>query len=232
MNAAAQGAHHWFNQVTQADLSYNWALIKTFSKYFATTVPFINCSTSIADTPAAGAIPITLSAYTSSLRNLCLSNTKSELKHLILKNTSVEREKVPVLRFERLRLHADDNTTESQARDRRAEGAGGEASQAAAAQSTAAAEQVRQAESNQSGNFLFTQAHEQVKDIDPGALRPPQPRGADPHLSFEVYFAGEDVVGMGGPYRQFFSDVSQELQMVAQKSSDEDGEDREEINAD
>lgn len=112
MNAAAQGALHWFNQVTQADLSYNWALIKTFSKYFATAVPFINCSTSIADTPAAGAIPMALSAYTSSLRNLCLSNTKSELKHLILKNTSVEREKVPVLRFERLRLHADDNAAE------------------------------------------------------------------------------------------------------------------------
>lgn len=112
MNAAAQGQLHWLNQVTQADLSYNWALIKTFSKYFATTVPFINCSTSIADTPAVGAIPIALSAYTSSLRNLCLSNTKSELKHLILKNTSVEREKVPVLRFERLRLHENDNAAE------------------------------------------------------------------------------------------------------------------------
>jgi hypothetical protein len=37
---------------------------------------------------------------------------------------------------------------------------------------------------------------------------------------------------MGGPYRQFFSDVSQELQMVAQKAADEDGEDREEVNAD
>jgi hypothetical protein len=72
-------------------------------------VPFINCSTSIADTPAEGAIPITLSAYMSSLRNLCLSNTKSALKHLILKNTSAERERTPVLRFERLKLHSDDN---------------------------------------------------------------------------------------------------------------------------
>jgi hypothetical protein len=37
---------------------------------------------------------------------------------------------------------------------------------------------------------------------------------------------------MGGPYRQFFSDVSQELQIVAPKSGDEDGEEREEANAD
>ena len=53
-----------------------------------------------------------------------------------------------------------------------------------------------------------------MKEIDIGALRPSQPHGTDPHLSFEIFFKGEDVVGMGGPYRQFFSDISQELQMV------------------
>ena len=63
-----------------------------------------------------------------------------------------------------------------------------------------------------------------MKDIDYGSLRPSQPRGADPHLSFEIYFKGEHVVGMGGPYRQFFSDVAQELQMVAAKTGLE-GED-------
>lgn len=54
----------------------------------------------------------------SSLRNLCLSNTKSELKHLILKNTSVERDKVPTLRFERLKLAApDDNAANASDKD-------------------------------------------------------------------------------------------------------------------
>jgi len=62
---------------------------------------------------------------------------------------------------------------------------------------------------------MFIQAYDQMKDVDFALLRPKQPGGADPHLSFEIYFKGEDVVGMGGPYRQFFSDVSQELQMVA-----------------
>jgi len=95
--------------VSQSDVSYNWALIKTFSKYFAIAVPFINCSTSIADNPDEGAIPITLSAYMSSLRNLCLSNTKYELKHLILKKTSVEQDRPPVLHFERLKLHSDND---------------------------------------------------------------------------------------------------------------------------
>jgi hypothetical protein len=36
--------------------------------------------------------------------------------------------------------------------------------------------------------------------------------GADPHLSFSIVFRGEHVVGEGGPYRQFFADVSSELQ--------------------
>ncbi len=36
--------------------------------------------------------------------------------------------------------------------------------------------------------------------------------GADPHISFSIVFRGEHVVGEGGPYRQFFTDVSQELQ--------------------
>jgi hypothetical protein len=43
-------------------------------------------------------------------------------------------------------------------------------------------------------------------------------------LSFEVDFIGEHVVGEGGPYRQFFSDISDELRLVAPKSGEEDGE--------
>ena len=105
--AKQQGSQYWFNSLNQADFNYLWAMIKTFSEYFAMSVPLINCSESIADLPEDGAIPITLSAYMSSLRNLCLSNTKYELKHLILKKTSVEREKTPVLHFERLKLHSD-----------------------------------------------------------------------------------------------------------------------------
>lgn len=106
--AAAAGPQHWYHRLSQAAVSYDWALIKTFSEYFAKAVPFINCQVSIADTPEEEAIPITLSAYMSSLRNLCLSNTKYELQHLILEKTSVSREKTPVLQFARLKL-ADGN---------------------------------------------------------------------------------------------------------------------------
>jgi hypothetical protein len=38
-----------------------------------------------------------------------LSNSKYELKHLILQKTSIERDRAPVLYFERLKLHSDGN---------------------------------------------------------------------------------------------------------------------------
>lgn len=58
---------------------------------------------------------------------------------------------------------------------------------------------------------MFTQAYEQIKDLDPSLLRPKDPGGGEPHMGFTVKFAGEDVEGDGGPYRQFFADVTAEL---------------------
>lgn len=60
--------------------------------------------------------------------------------------------------------------------------------------------------------FMFTQAHNQIKEMDIGLLRPKKPQGAEPHIAFEIIFKNEHVVGEGGPYRQFFADVSKELQ--------------------
>ena len=74
-----------------------------------------------------------------------------------------------------------------------------------------------------------------MKNIDIGILRPKQPRGSEPHISFEIYFRGEQVQGQGGPYRQFFTDITRELMMVQLKSNDDDeegGEDAENDNAD
>jgi len=58
---------------------------------------------------------------------------------------------------------------------------------------------------------LLIQAFEQAKDIDPAFFRSKKMPG-DPHVGFKVEFKGELVVGIGGPYRQFFSDISAELQ--------------------
>lgn len=58
---------------------------------------------------------------------------------------------------------------------------------------------------------MFNVAHDQIKDLDVAQLRPLKPLGAEPHIAFDIVFRGEHVVGEGGPYRQFFADISKEL---------------------
>jgi hypothetical protein len=58
---------------------------------------------------------------------------------------------------------------------------------------------------------MFLQAYEQAKEVDPAFFRSKKMPG-DPLISFKVNFKGENVEGIGGPYRQFFSDISSELQ--------------------
>ncbi|GAB9463599.1 hypothetical protein Gpo141_00001053 [Globisporangium polare] len=59
---------------------------------------------------------------------------------------------------------------------------------------------------------LFASTMKQLSGIKPPFLRAKRPMGAsDPFVAFIVIFAGENVVGEGGPYRQLFNDISNEL---------------------
>lgn len=75
--------------VSLADIRYQWALLRVFNKYLAPTVPFINTSHSMTDLVPQSSIPMKLAAYMSSTRNLCLLNVKFDLRHLILEKTSI-----------------------------------------------------------------------------------------------------------------------------------------------
>jgi len=59
---------------------------------------------------------------------------------------------------------------------------------------------------------MFLQAFEQIKDLNLALFRPKKPHASEPHLAFKIKLRGEKVQGDGGPYRQFFEDVSMELQ--------------------
>lgn len=59
---------------------------------------------------------------------------------------------------------------------------------------------------------LFASTMKQLSGVKPPFLRAKRPSGAsDPFVAFIVIFAGENVVGEGGPYRQLFNDISNEL---------------------
>ena len=49
-----------------------------------------------------------------------------------------------------------------------------------------------------------------MKKLDLSLLRAAKVKGIFP-VSFDVKFRGEHVAGEGGPYRQFFADISAEL---------------------
>jgi len=61
---------------------------------------------------------------------------------------------------------------------------------------------------------MFGIAFQQLKNSNPINLRQKKPGGTEPHFSLKIVFKGENVQGEGGPYRQFYTDVSKELQGI------------------
>ncbi len=57
----------------------------------------------------------------------------------------------------------------------------------------------------------FGLAMQQLRGVDRAVLRQRKPPGTEPHFSLKIVFQGENVEGQGGPYRQFFTDVVNEL---------------------
>lgn len=139
--------------ITQADLRYQWALLRVFNKYLAPMVPFINTSQSISELVPQCSIPMKLAAYMSSTRNLCLLNVKFDLRHLILEKTSVQVEHPHKLYFERLKL-AHKN------RDSLGEGNGSNLFDDESEAKLAALKADKKQE------FMFVQAFEQTKEVD------------------------------------------------------------------
>eukprot|EP01117_Protostelium_nocturnum_P005083 TRINITY_DN1838_c1_g1_i6.p1 TRINITY_DN1838_c1_g1~~TRINITY_DN1838_c1_g1_i6.p1 ORF type:complete len:4362 (-),score=1676.63 TRINITY_DN1838_c1_g1_i6:38-13123(-) len=61
---------------------------------------------------------------------------------------------------------------------------------------------------------MFGIAYSQMKNVNSTVLCQKKPSGAEPHFAIKIVFKGENVQGEGGPYRQFFTDVSKEMQGV------------------
>ena len=64
-----------------------------------------------------------------------------------------------------------------------------------------------------SNESMFLQAFNQYKKIDISNFRSKKFPG-DPKVAFKVNFKNEFVQGIGGPYRQLFSDISKELNTI------------------
>eukprot|EP01022_Parablepharisma_sp_SALTPOND_P013306 TRINITY_DN1770_c0_g1_i1.p1 TRINITY_DN1770_c0_g1~~TRINITY_DN1770_c0_g1_i1.p1 ORF type:complete len:4067 (-),score=523.08 TRINITY_DN1770_c0_g1_i1:62-12262(-) len=127
-------------------------------------------------------VPLTVSSFLSSSRKLCLNYVKMRLQQAVLNKTAVVRETPPKMVFERLKLGHDGKKEKDH-------------------------ENLETL-----SDSMFYRGYEQIKKIDLTLLRPQKPEGSAPFVAFEIIFKGEYVVGEGGPYRQFFADISAELQ--------------------
>eukprot|EP00466_Bigelowiella_natans_P021336 jgi/Bigna1/53538/estExt_Genewise1Plus.C_210001 len=61
---------------------------------------------------------------------------------------------------------------------------------------------------------IFASAFRQLQNAPVSRFRVSKPSGAEPHLAFRIVTENEQVVGEAGPYRQFFTDISRELQQA------------------
>jgi hypothetical protein len=117
------------------------------------------------------------------LRQLIMGALKLELFQKIMQRTSVvlDGQDIPKINLERLKVKDE------------------------------SARNSKLISSKDRDDFLFTKSHEQLEKISSINLRPFKPKGTEPYLSFIVNFKGEMVQGEAGPYRQFFTDISNEL---------------------
>ena len=183
------------------EIRYSWAIIKNFNKNLSDAILYINMISGYGYDLSAKWL--NLGTFLSAFRNFWLSQIKIELSQRVLQKTALPRENVPKVTLERLRLVRENEVREKEEKAHE---------QRYAATTGHGATQKEIVSYKTKDSFVFTKAYEQLKDIPPTLFRPVKPLGTDPFIAFEIVFKGENVMGESGPYRQFFADISQELQ--------------------
>jgi len=182
--------YNYLSSFSLIEIRYAWALIKTFNKNLSEAIDFINTHSAIPY--SFNARWLNLGTYLSAYRNYWMTPIKIELSNKVMHKTAIARDNVPKVQVERLKINKDKDKEKH---------------------TISALISPKEIVSYKSRDeFIFTRAYEQLKDVSATLFRPIKPTGSDPFLAFEVVFKGELVMGEAGPYRQFFADISQELQ--------------------
>lgn len=179
---AVENKYFLLSRYTLSDLRFSWSLLKVLNSNLLKSIHYLKMTT---NDLIYESIWLSLSDYVSALRDLWMLPIRLELTHRVLQKTALTREEVPKITLERLKMNK--------------EGGGKFSSKEGVSIKS-------------KDDFIFTKSFEQLKEMPTTLLRPIKPQGAEPHICFEVIFKGENVMGEAGPYRQFFADISSELQ--------------------
>ena len=184
------------------EIRYFWALVRILNKHLYESIYLIYCSDT-SDVVDNINNSFSLSGLVSKFR-IIIHSIKFDLKLTVLDKTSIEREKPSELIFERLKIAHYQQEKDTEAIE--IEGLSDSDDEED--------ETIVMVEDEEEDNYssLIYNSYEQMSQVDIALLRPKRPQGTEPHLSFSVVFKGEYVVGEGGPYRQFFADLSSEIQ--------------------
>lgn len=184
-------------------LRYYWTIIKYFNNCLVEALPFIKppdyYMTSTSQTEEGFLsipFPRTISAFLSSARGIMFSYIKNGLIKEVLNATEYTEEEVqiPTFKFERLSIA---NSFEKK-------------NAIISSQLNNNDDDINNNVEYKKEDSMFLQAYEQFREVDVAFFRSKKNPG-DPHVGFKVEFKNELVQGLGGPYRQFFSDISNEL---------------------
>ena len=221
-----------FRNLNISHIRFYWTIIKYFNNCLGAALPIIKPpDTYFSDNTLLEndedylnlPFPKTMSAFLSSARGIAFSITKQQLIRDIISYTefSEEQVQIPTFKFERLNIK---NNLENKKNISRKNNQNFNLNinntgfnkmntnvEELVEDSTQQKLNKQNIEDLTSDESIYIQAFDQAKDIDPAFFRSKKMPG-DPHVGFKVEFKGELVVGIGGPYRQFFSDISAELQ--------------------
>lgn len=177
-------------------LRLRFELLRQFNEQLLRVLPFVNF-----DRVHKGSLAYLFSAA----RSLIFHTSKMEYIYDVLDKTSVQGNQ-PTVNIDRLKLAAKKDKEPA---------TGATTTHSSDSSNTNSSSGGAIIGSNNTTNLsqtMFGIAFQQLRNINPTNYRQKKPGGAEPHFGLKIVFRGENVQGEGGPYRQFFTDVSKELQ--------------------
>ena len=210
-----------FSELNELPLNlirYYWSIIKYYNNYLKTSLPFIKppspYKTIIKNSAKSDYILVplheTITTFLTNNRGLIFNSIKTGLLNSIIDSSEYSEEEIqiPKMKFERLEIA---NNIDKKKNDVIKIMNNINYTDDINEQNVENINVKNLLKNNLTEkDSLFLQAFGQYKYFDISSYRAKKFPG-DPKIAFQVIFKNEFVQGLGGPYRQFFSDISKEL---------------------
>ena len=207
------------NEIPLNVIRYYWSIIKYYNNCLKTSLPYIKppspYKTILKNSTKSDYILVplheTISTFLTNTRGLIFNSIKIGLLNSIINSSEFNEEEIqiPEMKFERLEIASNIDKKKNEVVKMIANNIN----------YTEVLDEQRIDNINiknllknnlSEKDSLFLQAFNQYKYYDISSYRAKKFPG-DPKVAFKVIFKNEYVQGLGGPYRQFFSDISKEL---------------------